>query len=361
MIIILKNADFSASNIGTLSTWRITRSLGAGATYEGVTSVDKGAAFNATVTLTEGYEIGAAGVSVVMGDTVLSEAYSISGNVITITIASVTGNVTIKIPTVNTSTGEEEEPEVPDTPDIPDMPDADDAWTFSAVWEQGTLIGTKGEEDSATRIRTEYIDITHLDSLTTNFDTTKYAISTFWYDSLSSNHTSNTSGWNTENLNISADNKQSNYVRLIVKKQDDSNLTPDEANNINMNIVLNAGDIEMGTTTWMQGAISGSVSETTDATRIKTDFIPVDHLIHLTTNFDTSIYNIATYWYDEPVITALKNTPTYQAENLNITVSNRVNDYLRIVVKKSDNTTILPSEFAAINLEIKLYQDGGDQ
>ena len=111
MIIILKGADFSQSNIGTLSSWRITRSLGSGATYEGVTSVDKGAAFSATVTLAEGYEIGTAGVTITMGGTVLSGAHSISGNVITITIASVTGNVLIKVPTINTATGEEEEPE----------------------------------------------------------------------------------------------------------------------------------------------------------------------------------------------------------------------------------------------------------
>ena len=114
MIIVLKNADFSQSNIGTLSTWRISRSLGAGATYAGPTSVDKGAALSATVTIAEGYEIGTAGVTVTMGGTVLSGAHSISGNVITITIASVTGNVLIKVPTINTATGEEEEPDIPD-------------------------------------------------------------------------------------------------------------------------------------------------------------------------------------------------------------------------------------------------------
>lgn len=113
MIITLKGADFSASNIGTLSTWRITCSLGTGATYEGVTSVDKGAAFTATVTLAEGYEIGTAGVTITMGGTVLSGAHTIEGNVITITIASVTGNVLIKVPTINTATGEEEEPDTP--------------------------------------------------------------------------------------------------------------------------------------------------------------------------------------------------------------------------------------------------------
>ena len=118
MIITLKGADFSASNIGTLSSWRITRSLGTGATYDGPTSVDKGAALNATVTIAEGYELGTAGVTVTMGGTVVSVA-TVNGNVITISIAEVTGNVVIKVPTANVNTGEEEEPETPDTPDVP--------------------------------------------------------------------------------------------------------------------------------------------------------------------------------------------------------------------------------------------------
>lgn len=123
MIIVLKGADFSASNIGTLSTWRVTRSLGTGADYVGPTSVDKGAAFNATVTIAEGYELGTSGVTITMGGTTLSGAHTVVDNVITITITSVTGNVLIKVPTINTNTGEEEEPEIPDTPDTPDTPD----------------------------------------------------------------------------------------------------------------------------------------------------------------------------------------------------------------------------------------------
>lgn len=115
MIIVLKNADFSASNIGTLSTWRITRSLGSGATYEGPTSVDKGAALSATVTIAEGYELTAAGVTVTMGGTAITAA-TVNENIISIYIASVTGNVTIKVPTVNVSGGDE--PEVPDEPTI---------------------------------------------------------------------------------------------------------------------------------------------------------------------------------------------------------------------------------------------------
>ena len=152
MIIVLKNADFSQSNIGTLSTWRITRSLGAGATYEGPTSVDKGAALSATVTLAEGYEIGTVGVTITMGNTVLSGAHSISGNVITITITEVTGNVLIKVPTINTATGEEEEPEVPDTPVVPD-----DTVNAGLTLYQGYVDNKTLNNALATRVRTDAI------------------------------------------------------------------------------------------------------------------------------------------------------------------------------------------------------------
>lgn len=153
MIITLKGADFSASNIGTLSTWRITRSLGTGATYEGVTSVDKGASFTATVTIAEGYELGATGVTVTMGGNVISAA-TVNGNVITITIAEVTGNVVIKVPTVNLSTGEEEEPEVPDipTPDEPDVGGDGSVYTLTSADIGSGGWGLYDKMESTTRI-----------------------------------------------------------------------------------------------------------------------------------------------------------------------------------------------------------------
>lgn len=107
MIITLKGADFSSNNIGTLSTWSVSKSLGTGATYSGPTSVDKGASLSATVTIATGYELGSAGVTVTMGG--VSGSYAtVSGNTITIKISSVTGNVVIKVPTKNTSSGSED-------------------------------------------------------------------------------------------------------------------------------------------------------------------------------------------------------------------------------------------------------------
>lgn len=111
MIITLKGADFSSSNIGTLSTWTISRVLGSGATYSGATYVNKDAAFNATVTIASGYELGTAGVTVTMGGNAVTSGVTVSGSTISIAISKVTGNVVIKVPTVNTTTGGEEDGE----------------------------------------------------------------------------------------------------------------------------------------------------------------------------------------------------------------------------------------------------------
>ena len=109
MIITLKGADFSASNIGTLTTWSIFTTLGSGATYSGVTIVDRGASFSGAVSIDEGYEIGSAGVKVTMGGTTLNDSVTINGNTITISISSVTGTVNISVPTKNVATGEEDD------------------------------------------------------------------------------------------------------------------------------------------------------------------------------------------------------------------------------------------------------------
>lgn len=114
MIITLKNADFSASNIGTVSTWSVTRSLGLGAVYTGPIYVKRGDPLSATVTLNTGYELVESGISITMSDIVQSGVYSVSGNVISITIPSVTGNVNISVATRNITTGEEEI--IPPTP-----------------------------------------------------------------------------------------------------------------------------------------------------------------------------------------------------------------------------------------------------
>ena len=108
MIITLIGANFGSSNIGTLTTWGITPVLGSGASYSGPAVVDRGASLSATVTIADTHELGSDGVTVTMGGTNQIGAYSIAGNVVTISIASVTGTVVIKVPTKNIVTGDED-------------------------------------------------------------------------------------------------------------------------------------------------------------------------------------------------------------------------------------------------------------
>ena len=161
MIITLVGADFSANKIGTLTTWAISPIMGEGATYDGVTSINRGDAFSATVTIADGYELGTAGVSVTMGGDEQSDAYSISDNKITISIASVTGTVVIRVPTKNVNTGEEDSGgSEPETPVNPPSGDEETNLTSQFTWTAGGVIWSDGKDrEDSNWLRSNYVDI----------------------------------------------------------------------------------------------------------------------------------------------------------------------------------------------------------
>lgn len=112
MIITISGANFSASNIGTLSTWTVSKSIGAGAEHSIPSYVDKNSAFNYTITLKDGYTFGT--YSVTMGGQTITP--TVTETSITINIASVTGAIRIEVKTINSSTGEEDRPVTPERP-----------------------------------------------------------------------------------------------------------------------------------------------------------------------------------------------------------------------------------------------------
>lgn len=128
MILTIKGADFSAANIGTLSTYIISKSIGSGATHDIPNFVEKNSSVNWTITLDEGYTFGT--YSVTMGGDVITP--TVVDNVMTISIAEVTGNVRIIVATVNENTGEDE----PDEPIVPDYPEI--------TWIKGKFIAREG-------------------------------------------------------------------------------------------------------------------------------------------------------------------------------------------------------------------------
>ena len=112
MIITIKGADFSSANIGTLSTYIISKSIGSGAAFDIPNFVDKNSSVNWTITLDEEYTFGT--YSVTMGGVEVTP--TVVDNVMTISIAEVTGNVRIVVATVN----ENGEPSIPDAPTFND-------------------------------------------------------------------------------------------------------------------------------------------------------------------------------------------------------------------------------------------------
>lgn len=150
MIITIKGADFSLANIGTLSTYIISKSIGSGATFEIPNFVDKNSSVNWTITLDEGYTFGT--YSVTMGGAVITP--TVVDNVMTITIAEVTGNVRIVVATINENTGEEDIPVVPPVePDEPENPDT----TINAglTLYQGYVDNKTVNDELNTRVKTE--------------------------------------------------------------------------------------------------------------------------------------------------------------------------------------------------------------
>ena len=107
MIITIKGADFSGSNIGTLDTYLVSKSIGAGATHDIPNYVTKNAAVSWTITLSEGYTFGT--YSITMGGATVTPTISPDGKTMTVAISAVTGKVVISVATVNESTGEEDE------------------------------------------------------------------------------------------------------------------------------------------------------------------------------------------------------------------------------------------------------------
>lgn len=109
MILTIKYADFSAANIGTLSSYVVSKIIGAGATFDIPHTVSKNSSANWVITLDTGYTFGT--YSITMGSEIITP--SIEDNVMTISIAEVTSNVRIVVATVNDNTGEGNEPAVP--------------------------------------------------------------------------------------------------------------------------------------------------------------------------------------------------------------------------------------------------------
>lgn len=153
MIITIKGADFSSANIGTLSTYIISKSIGSGASFDIPNFVDKNSSVNWVITLDEGYTFGT--YSVTMGGEVITP--TVVDNVMTISIAEVTGNVRIVVATINESTGEEDIPDVPPvTPDEPEEPENPDTTINAGLTLYQGYVDNKKEDDVLnTRVKTE--------------------------------------------------------------------------------------------------------------------------------------------------------------------------------------------------------------
>ena len=100
MIITLTGADFSKSNIGILTRWKISTNLGQGAKYNGPTAVEKGEMLSASITILNNYILQADRFLITMGGVSITELCTIEDNKIDINVSSVTGDIYIQVVTL---------------------------------------------------------------------------------------------------------------------------------------------------------------------------------------------------------------------------------------------------------------------
>ena len=95
MIITIKGADFSSSNVGTLNTYFISRHIDSGVTHNIPPVVDKNSSVNWQIVLSTGYEY--VSYSFKMRDQEITPTVSEDGKTLTITIPEITANVYVYV------------------------------------------------------------------------------------------------------------------------------------------------------------------------------------------------------------------------------------------------------------------------
>lgn len=95
MIITIKGADFSSSNVGTLNTYFISRHIDSGVTHNIPPVVDKNSSVNWQIVLSTGYEY--VSYSFKMGDQEITPTVSEDGKTLTIAIPEITANVYVYV------------------------------------------------------------------------------------------------------------------------------------------------------------------------------------------------------------------------------------------------------------------------
>lgn len=219
MIITLKGANFSSNNIGTLDAYNVSCTLGTGAYYNGLNRVNEGSAFIGTITLGSEYELDGS-IVVTMGGTTVANAVSASGGVYTITIGSVTGDISIIVNTkVKENGGEEEEEEEEEIP-----------YVLSITKENLVVGGWSSDKGLNTteknRLRT--VELSIKDSDIIDFDLTEGVEAYLVTRHSTDNAWTLNSDWVTGKCQIAV---PGDYTYSIIMKNNlDSTPTPDEFN-----------------------------------------------------------------------------------------------------------------------------------
>ena len=242
MILTIKNANFSTAGIGTLSTYIIRKSIGSGVTHSIPNYIEKGLNATWVLTLVSGYTFG--DYSIMMGNTPITP--EVTETTMTITIPEVTANVTISVPTINESTGEED-----DGGSTPIIPPSGDTSLYDGGWELGALSsdpksGNSPETSSTSRLRTvTAVDLTNINNLVITWDDTIYKVAYYYYsvdnyEAIGSKSLNTASYVETSPLSINKNEYTgTKWARLVLARKDNADMDINEIQTSKLTLTSN--------------------------------------------------------------------------------------------------------------------------
>ena len=207
------------------------------------------------------------------------------------------------------------------------------------AWFNGSLDASGAMIILGIRIRTECIDVSNIGFIKTSVDP-DYRYLYYIYDA-SMTVIASSGAWLADGTTI--DVRQGAYVRLLLRKSDNSSITTTAASKIKVLLISetlhNSSAIEnvnvINLLEWENGTITSAGAEIASANRLRSDYLSTSCIDRLIMSADSG-YQIVYHEYDNNLTHLSTN---YWGSNYDRTLSDNI-AFVRFVVRKTDDSNI---------------------
>lgn len=220
------------------------------------------------------------------------------------------------------------------------------------AWESGAL-PNGGEADSDTVIRTGFIDVADCSYVLTKA-ADGYSVAVYGYLYEHARSLVNSPTWTTGTVEHSC--SSINYIRIVAKRNDGTNITPDIGSNALLSVVKYGSDtfyepdtIDLGD--WENGGIRADIGELESTTLLRTvNYIDISGYEKIIAKYDAAIYRIAVFFYDTVDAVQSLNGPTWDTSGYVNILRDLPKDakYMRITISRVDGGEMNVGEASAV-------------